>query len=99
MNNFFDDLKPLSFPKLDTEIFPFAAVEVTQTPDQVWAKLELLEKLKDAAVPGAQIDMDPNEAEAAGAFSDDAISQEDALAATSDMLDVDATVVVGGGHE
>lgn len=48
---------------------------------------DLYSKLQDATIPGAQIDMDPDEAEAAGAFDESAVSDADALAATSDMLE------------
>lgn len=38
-------------------------------------------KLIDAEVPGAVIDFDPDEADRAGAFVEDALSEEDARAA------------------
>lgn len=46
------------------------------------------EKLQDALTPGYQAEFDPAEAEAAGAFEEDALSEIDALASTHDSLDV-----------
>ena len=45
-------------------------------------------KLTDAMTPGAQIDFDPAEAERAGAFQEQALSQADAEAATDDVAAV-----------
>jgi hypothetical protein len=42
------------------------------------------EKLGDAQTPGYQAEFDPAEAEAAGAFSEEALSEADALASTHD---------------
>ena len=44
------------------------------------------EKLIDAQTPGYQAEFDPIEAEAAGAFPEDALSEADALASTHDYL-------------
>lgn len=44
----------------------------------------LREKLADALTPGFQAEFDPAEAEAAGAFTEDALSDTDALASTHD---------------
>lgn len=40
---------------------------------------KLNKKLTDPLVPGKQVEFDPEEAEQAGAFVEDAISEEDAL--------------------
>ncbi|MEW5250882.1 conjugal transfer protein TraD [Microbulbifer discodermiae] len=40
---------------------------------------ELDGKLKDLEVPGAVIEMDPDEAEQLGAFVEDALTEEEAL--------------------
>ena len=45
------------------------------------------EKLADAEVPGYQAEFDPDEAERAGAFVEDAMSEEDALESTIDQLE------------
>ncbi len=41
-------------------------------------------KLADLDTPGAVIEMDPEEAELAGAFVEDALTAEDALEASTD---------------
>lgn len=41
-------------------------------------------KLADALVPGFQVEFDPDEAEAAGAFEEDALSEADALDSAAD---------------
>ena len=43
------------------------------------------EKLHDALTPGYQAEFDPEEADAAGAFFEDALSEADALASTHDV--------------
>ena len=44
------------------------------------------EKLADAGTPGFQAEFDPAEADAAGAFQEDALSEADALASTHDAM-------------
>ena len=52
-------------------------------PEPVLIMLDLVrEKLIDAQNPGYQAEFDPIEAEAAGAFPEDALSEADALAST-----------------
>ena len=46
------------------------------------------EKLLDAMTPGYQAEFDPDEADRAGAFIEDALSEEDALASDVDLLDL-----------
>ncbi|WP_426107443.1 hypothetical protein [Massilia sp. TSP1-1-2] len=46
----------------------------------------VIEKLRDALTPGYQAEFDPAEAEAAGAFQEDALSEGDALASSHDTL-------------
>ena len=43
-------------------------------------------KLADAATPGFEAEFDPHEAEHAGAFVEDALSYEDAVSSTPDLL-------------
>ena len=45
------------------------------------------EKLLDAMTPGFQAEFDPEEAELAGAFTEDALSEEEALASDVDLFD------------
>ena len=47
----------------------------------------LAEKLTDAMVPGAIVEFDPEEAERAGAFVEDALSESDALESDIDLID------------
>jgi hypothetical protein len=49
----------------------------------------LLEKLADASTPGYQVEFDPEEAERAGAFIEDALSEEDAMESSVDLLNVE----------
>ncbi len=53
----------------------------------------LREKLADLMNPGYQAEFDPDEAERAGAFVEDALSEEDAAESDADL--VDATVPAG----
>ena len=46
----------------------------------------LAEKLTDAMVPGAIVEFDPEEAERAGAFVEDALSESDALESDIDLM-------------
>ena len=45
------------------------------------------EKLIDAMTPGFQAEFDPDEAEQAGAFFEDALSEEDAMASDVDLFE------------
>jgi hypothetical protein len=45
--------------------------------DQANSAEVLQEKLADAEIPGAQIEFDPDEAEKVGAFVEDALSEQD----------------------
>ena len=56
----------------------FAPGDVPIAPDPV------REKLSDAQTPGYQAEFDPAEAEVAGAFPEDALSEADALASMHD---------------
>ena len=50
----------------------------------------LREKLLDAQTPGYQAEFDPEEAERAGAFVEDALSEDDAVASHIDLIDATA---------
>ena len=58
---------------LKQKLFPDAS---TDTAD---ADAALNEKLSDAMTPGFEAEFDPEEAERAGAFHEDALSEADAL--------------------
>lgn len=45
------------------------------------------EKLRDAAVPGFEAAMDPDEAELVGAFQEDALSEAEAKESVIDLLE------------
>lgn len=55
-----------------------------EPPAPAAASGPVIEKLQDALTPGYQAEFDPAEAEAAGAFQEDALSEADALASTHD---------------
>lgn len=59
----------------------------TDTPfdDAANANDVLREKLTDALTPGYQAEFDPDEAERAGAFVEDALSEADALESSIDL--------------
>lgn len=62
------------------------AAEVIPAIDDAAASAEALrEKLTDAQTPGYQAEFDPDEADRAGAFAEDALSEGDALASTDDL--------------
>lgn len=52
-------------------------------------RVAIIEKFLDAEIPGAIVEFDPIEAEAAGAFVEDALSESDAADSTEDLLEVD----------
>jgi hypothetical protein len=52
----------------------------------------LREKLTDIATPGYQVEFDPDEADQAGAFQEDALSEGDALGSTDDLAALDAAL-------
>ncbi len=55
----------------------------------------VFEKLHDAMTPGAEVEFTPEEAERAGVFAEDALSEEDAADSAGDDAEVpDAAPVV-----
>ena len=58
---------------LKQKIFPDTSNHITN------ADAVLIEKLSDAMTPGFEAEFDPEEAERAGAFHEDALSEADAL--------------------
>ena len=55
--------------------------------DETNAADALREKLADAMTPGYQVEFDPDEAERAGAFVEDALSEADAAESGIDLID------------
>jgi hypothetical protein len=50
----------------------------------------LVEKLSDAeTTPSFEVEFDPDEAEKAGAFEEDAVSEADALESSADLIDLE----------
>ena len=61
--------------------------ELPAIDDNAAAAGALREKLADAATPGYQAEFDPEEAERAGAFVEDALSEADAAESDADLVD------------
>ncbi len=59
--------------RLKQKIFPDTSNDIAN------ADAVLIEKLSDAMTPGFEAEFDPEEAERAGAFHEDALSEADAL--------------------
>ena len=59
--------------------------EVIDKIDELSGSAVINEKLDDALTPGYQVEFDPEEAEEAGAFIEDALSEEDATESTVDL--------------
>lgn len=55
----------------------------------------LHEKLADALIPGYLAEFDPDEAERAGAFAEDALSERDAMESAIDLVDATASAAEG----
>ncbi|WP_039816587.1 hypothetical protein [Xanthomonas arboricola] len=62
-----------------------ALPELPAIDDTAAAAGALREKLADAATPGYQAEFDPEEAERAGAFVEDALSEQDAAESGDDL--------------
>ena len=68
-----------------------AIAENVDIVDAALAHDAVREKLADALTPGYQAEFDPAEAEAAGAFAEDALSEDDALDSVHDDVHFAAT--------
>ena len=55
----------------------------------------LAAKLADAHLPGFRVPFSPAEAAAAGAFIEDALSEEDAIDSADELLDLDTLPLFG----
>lgn len=62
------------------------------------AAAALTEKLADAQTPGYQAEFDPDEAERAGAFAEDALSEQDAAESDIDLVDAAVPVFIEDGQ-
>ena len=66
-----------------------ATAERPPVDDYANATEALREKMADALTPGFQVELDPEEAERAGAFVEDALSEQDAQESTEDLAELD----------
>ena len=60
--------------------------------DDAAARDALREKMADALTPGFQVEFDPEEADRAGAFVEDALSEQDAAESGDDLVEVDGAL-------
>ncbi len=65
--------------------------EPDMQPDPASSADPIRDKLLDAWTPGFQAEFDPDEAERAGAFVEDALSEADAAASVDDLMEIDGT--------
>ena len=83
---------PNPLPKNDVIFAERADDQANAADDQPNAAGALREKLLDAMTPGYQAEFDPDEAEKAGAFIEDALSEQDAAESDIDLVDTTAAV-------
>jgi hypothetical protein len=81
-----------TLPKNDVTFAERADDQANAADDQPNAADALREKLLDAMTPGYQAEFDPDEAEQAGAFVEDALSEQDAAESDIDLVDTTAAV-------
>jgi hypothetical protein len=81
-----------TLPKNDVTFAERADDQANAADDQPNAADALREKLLDAMTPGYQAEFDPDEAEKAGAFIEDALSEQDAAESDIDLVDTTAAV-------
>ena len=85
---------PNTLPKNDVTFAERADDQANAADDQPNAADALREKLLDAMTPGYQAEFDPDEAEQAGAFVEDALSEQDAAESDIDLVEATAPVAV-----
>ena len=73
--------------EITIEDLPEIAQGVPSIDDTAAGAAALREKLNDALTPGYQAEFDPEEAERAGAFREDALNELDAAGSTDDLAD------------
>ena len=81
---------PNTLPKNDVTFAERADDQANAADDQPNAADALREKLLDAMTPGYQAEFDPDEAEQAGAFVEDALSEQDAVESDVDLVEATA---------
>ena len=79
-----------TLPKNDVTFAERADDQANAADDQPNAAGALREKLLDAMTPGYQAEFDPDEAEQAGAFVEDALSEQDAAESDVDLVEATA---------
>ena len=79
-----------TLPNNDVTFAERADDQANAADDQPNAADALREKLLDAMTPGYQAEFDPDEAEQAGAFIEDALSEQDAAESDIDLVDITA---------
>ena len=72
--------------------------DATCPDDSTSAAAALRDKLTDLLTPGYRVEFDPDEAEQAGAFVEDALSEQDAAESSLDTTD-DSVAATGGKGE
>jgi hypothetical protein len=78
---------PASIDPVESHTRIDQSIHTTVTADDETRGVDaVLEKLNDALTPGYHAEFDPPEADLAGAFAEDALSDEDASASTEDSL-------------
>ena len=73
--------------------------DVITCNDKANADEVLREKLTDALTPGYQVEFDPEEADQAGAFVEDALSEQDAAESGIDWVEVAAPALVPAAND
>ena len=81
-----------TLPTNDVTFAERADDQANAADDRANAAGALCEKLLDAMTPGYQAEFDPDEAEQAGAFVEDALSEQDAAESDIDLVDTTAPV-------
>ena len=85
--------------EITIEDLPEIALQGVPTIDDTAAGAAALrEKLNDALTPGYQAEFDPDEAEKAGAFAEDALSEQDAAESDIDLVDATVPVAANDGE-
>lgn len=77
---------------------PHTGNDAIQHNEDVVSFAVLREKLIDALIPGFQVEFDPEEAEQAGAFVEDALNEQDAAESDVDLLDATVPVAAKAGE-
>lgn len=71
--------------------------EITETVEKETVEPVISQSADDANAPGVQVEYDPEEAEASGAFEETAITEQEAWESNADLAEPSATGVIIGG--